>query len=82
MASPSAAPSISAPPTAQPRTHLLRRRQTLGGTGSIVLGGTLGNTINTASSGGDSGTLTIGPGITIDGNSGSIGYDPNGTRRL
>ena len=53
--------------------------QTLSGTGSIVLGGALGNMINTASSGGTSGTLTIGPGITINGSSGSIGYDPNGT---
>ena len=47
--------------------------QTLGGTGSIVLGGALGNTINTASSGGDSGTLTIGSGITIEGQDGTIG---------
>ena len=46
--------------------------QTLGGTGSIVLGGA-SNTIGTASSGGDSGTLTIGSGITIEGQDGTIG---------
>ena len=49
--------------------------QTLGGIGSIVFGDDTVNQINTASSGGDSGTLTIGPGITIDGEYGTIGYD-------
>ncbi len=51
--------------------------QTLGGTGLIVLGGdgSYPERINTVSSGGDSGTLTIGPNITIDGTAASIGYD-------
>jgi len=51
--------------------------QTLGGTGLIVLGGAgyEPESINTASSGGDSGTLTIGPNITIDGTAAYIGYD-------
>ncbi len=53
--------------------------QTLGGSGSIVFGFNGGNQINTASSGGDSGTLTIGPNITIDGESGTIGYNGGGT---
>ena len=53
--------------------------QTLSGAGSIVFGGNPANQINTASSGGDSGTLTIGPGITIHGNSGTIGSNNGGT---
>ncbi len=48
--------------------------QTLGGTGSIVFGGS-GNQINTAASNGNSGTLTIGSGITIQGKNGTIGYN-------
>ncbi len=51
--------------------------QTLGGTGSVVFGGPTGyiynNQITTASNNGDSGTLTIGAGITIEGQYGSIG---------
>ena len=47
--------------------------QTLGGTGSVVLGDTFNNIINNYSSNGDSGTLTIGSGITITGQEGSIG---------
>ena len=54
--------------------------QSFGGTGTIVFGG--GNPYNdrldTASSGGDSGTLTIGSGITIEGQSGFIGLDGGG----
>ena len=62
------------------RLHFLGA-QTLGGTGSIVFGGTRsGNQINTASANGDSGTLTIGSGITIDGDSGAIGYNGGGNR--
>jgi YD repeat-containing protein len=49
--------------------------QTLGGTGSVLFGAARGNQINTATSGGDSGTLSIGPGITIHGSTGVIGYD-------
>ncbi len=51
--------------------------QALGGTGSIVFGGSGGNAINTAANG-DSGTLTIGSGITIDGKHGTIGYNNSG----
>ncbi len=55
--------------------------QTLSGTGSIVFGNFYeGDQINTASSGGDSGTLTIGPNITIQGTDGNIGYDHGGTQ--
>ena len=55
--------------------------QTLGGTGTIVFGGSsaYNNRIDTASSGGDSGTLTIGSGITIEGQNGFIGLDGGGT---
>ncbi len=49
--------------------------QTLSGTGSVVFGNSSNNAINTASVNGDLGTLTIGSGITIDGDTGSIGYD-------
>ena len=49
--------------------------QTLGGTGSVLFGENGGNQINTAASNGDSGTLTIGSGITIHGKSGLIGYN-------
>ena len=54
--------------------------QTLGGTGSVVFGDSGNNAINTASANGDSGTLTIGPGITIDGEYGLIGYDGGGNQ--
>ncbi len=54
--------------------------QTLSGTGSIVFGNYSGNEINTASSGGDSGTLTIGPNITIQGYNGTIGGNNGGTQ--
>lgn len=49
--------------------------QTLSGTGSVVFGGFSqgGNLITTAARGGDSGTLTIGPDITIHGKNGLIG---------
>ncbi len=48
--------------------------QTLGGTGSVVLGESYYNGIYNYSSGsGDSGTLTIGSGITIAGQAGRIG---------
>ena len=51
--------------------------QTLGGTGTITFGASAA--ITTAASGGDSGTLTIGPGIVIDGTgSSTIGYDGGG----
>jgi RHS repeat-associated protein len=53
--------------------------QTLSGTGSIVFGARGNNGINTAGSNGDSGALTIGSGITIDGKSGTIGYNGVGT---
>ncbi len=53
--------------------------QTLGGSGSVVFGSDGDNYIDTESSGGDSGTLTIGPNITIDGTAGSIGSDGGGT---
>ena len=50
--------------------------QTLSGTGSIVFGLIGDNQINTASSGGsDTGTLTIGADITIEGDNGFIGFD-------
>jgi len=48
--------------------------QTLGGSGPIVFGNYYSQ-INTATSNGDSGTLTIGSGITIHGQSGMIGFD-------
>jgi RHS repeat-associated protein len=54
--------------------------QTFGGTGTVLFGGSTGypgNQISTASSGGDSGTLTIGPGITIEGQNGNIGWNRN-----
>ncbi len=48
--------------------------QTLGGMGSVILGGNPDyNAITTATSNGDAGTLTIGAGITIHGKYGSIG---------
>jgi Bacterial pre-peptidase C-terminal domain len=48
--------------------------QTLDGTGTIIFLGDYGyDAINTASSNGDSGTLTIGSGITIEGQDGTIG---------
>ena len=47
--------------------------QSLEGTGTITFGGNLRNAINAATSDGDSGTLTVGAGITIDGNEGSLG---------
>ncbi len=49
--------------------------QTFAGTGAVLFGGSAyGNDqINTATLNGDSGTLTIGPGITIHGKNGSIG---------
>ena len=47
--------------------------QTWSGTGSVVFGGSFENSITNASLSGDSGTLTIGSGITIDGTSGLIG---------
>ncbi len=50
--------------------------QALGGSGTITFGRP--SAINTASFGGDSGTLTIGPGIVIDGQSGTIGYNDGG----
>ena len=51
--------------------------QTLGGSGSIVFGGNGNNAIDTESSGGDSGTLTIGPNVTVGGDDGFIGYNNN-----
>ena len=53
--------------------------QTLSGTGTITFGIDDFNSINTASSGGDSGTLTIGAGITITGQNGLIGYNNGGS---
>ncbi len=49
--------------------------QTFAGTGAVVFGGAAygNNQINTATLNGDSGTLTIGSGITIHGKNGSIG---------
>ena len=48
--------------------------QTLGGTGTIVLGSTgAGNRINIESPGNVTGTLTVGPNVTIRGNNGTIG---------
>ncbi len=49
--------------------------QTFAGTGAVVFGGAGygNNLINTAALNGDSGTLTIGSGITIHGKNGSIG---------
>ena len=47
--------------------------QTFGGTGSVLFGGSGDNAITTAANNGDSGTLTIGAGITIHGKNGSIG---------
>ena len=47
--------------------------QSLEGTGTIVFGGNPSNAINATSSNGDSGTLTIGSGITIRGSKGSVG---------
>ena len=46
--------------------------QSLGGTGTVVLGAN-GGDFNTESSNGDSGTLTIGSGVTIEGSVGTIG---------
>ena len=53
------------------------RRADAGWTGTIVFGSWVGarNRINTANNNGDSGTLTIGSGITITGQTGFIGYD-------
>ena len=47
--------------------------QTLQGAGTIVFGGNTGNAINNSANNGDTGTLTIGSGITIRGNQGSVG---------
>ncbi len=54
--------------------------QTISGTGTIVFGGAPYNQIATASSGGDSGSLTIGPNITIQGSSGLIGWNGGGAK--
>ena len=54
--------------------------QVLAGTGSIVFGDSPSNQIVTASLEGDSGTLTIGSGITIHGGNGSIGYNNGGAQ--
>ena len=48
--------------------------QTFGGTGTVVLGGTgSGNRINIESPGNVTGTLTVGPNVTIRGTNGTIG---------
>jgi len=50
--------------------------QTLGGSGTVIFGGDVNgplNQIDTAVSNGDSGTLTIGSGITIEGKNGQVG---------
>ena len=47
--------------------------QTLGGTGDVLFGGHALNLIQNRSNGGDAGALTIGPGITIHGENGTVG---------
>ena len=59
------------------RQLIFQGAQTLGGSGSIVFGGNGNNAIDTESSGGDSGTLTIGPNVTIGGDDGFIGFNNN-----
>ena len=58
-------------------TLIFQGAQTLGGSGSIIFGGNGGNGIDTESSGGDSGTLTIAPNVTVGGDYGYIGYNDN-----
>ncbi len=48
--------------------------QTLGGTGTVVFGQSIYNTLLVSEA---ATTLTIGPGITVRGQSGSVGYDNN-----
>ena len=51
---------------------LFSRSQTLGGTGTVVFGQSLVNTLYMS---GSAATLTIGPGITVRGQNGTIGYN-------
>jgi MBG domain (YGX type)/SdrD B-like domain/Putative Ig domain len=50
--------------------------QTLGGTGTLVLGNSLNNFVG--ESGGSTATLTIGPGVTIRGKNGTVGTSTAG----
>ncbi len=52
--------------------------QSLGGTGTIMLGDQSNNTIAAVGTGSTAATLTIGPGVLIHGYSGTIGYNNNG----
>jgi len=57
-------------------TLIFQGAQTLGGSGSVVFGASASR-IDTESSGGDSGTLTIGPNVTVGGDYGYIGFNDN-----